>query len=146
MSERMSERMTKRITALPTDIRRLIYDGVCRLRKPKKVLPVDLKRDIETYGLFGDIKADHESCWGDDVLDWLENSLINVMNDDIGLLNGVSADMRNAYPNRTEQEILSYFVSPTSPSQVKRLWTRMPSHKRTAMHRTLTPLSLERID
>ena len=137
----MTERMTEPpddVAALPNDLQRLIYDWVCRLRKPKRVLPADLKRDIETYGLFGDIKADHESCWGDDFADWLENSLINVMNDDLGLLNGVSADMRHAYPNRTEQEIRSYFIRPTSPSQVKRLWRHMPPHKRIAMHRDRT--------
>ena len=131
----MTERpLEHAITALPNDLQRMIHDWVYLLRTPKKVLPIALKEDIETYGLFADVKADHESCWGGDFEDWLENSLINVIND-LGLLNGVSADMRHAYPNRTEQEILSYFINPTSPNQSKRLWTHMPPHKRIAMHR-----------
>lgn len=118
------------IVDLPRDLQALIYEYVIQLRKPRPVLSDELRQDIETYGLLSDVKVHYQFAFGSDYMDWVENALINELNDNMGLLYGVSDDIRSAYPRSTDQEIVGQFMDQSLPNQVPRLWKVMSATKR----------------
>jgi hypothetical protein len=87
-----------RIDALPYDLQRHIYDVVQNERKPKKILSTALKEDIESYHLLKSILKNYKSIFFTDdkyYLDWVENAIINVLNDHTSLSENISVDLQN---------------------------------------------------
>jgi hypothetical protein len=65
-------------------------------------------------------------------MDWVENAIINVMNDHQtigigGIYMNVNQDVRNAFPNLNDEEIVKTLME---ESHVMRLWRHMPPKKR----------------
>jgi hypothetical protein len=121
------------IRDLPIDIQRYIYDKVFEIRKPKKVLPITLKQDIESYSLFPPIVDKYKIMFhGMHHLDWVENAIIKIMNNHNtigigGLYDNIHQDLKNAFPNLTDEEIRTTLME---HSHLQRLWRYMPPRKR----------------
>ena len=70
------------IRDLPIHLQTYIYDIVMELRKPRTVLSINLKQDIETYCLLEYIVQNYKIIFnGVDHIHWVENSIINIMNE-----------------------------------------------------------------
>lgn len=126
-------KMETLINNLPEDLHEYIYEKVLEVRKPKTVLTRDLKDDIESYFLFDHIVHNYKIMFnGMHHMDWVENAIINVMNDHQtirigGLYMNVNQDVRNAFPNLNDEEIVKTLME---ESHVMRLWRHMPPKKR----------------
>lgn len=118
---------------LPIDLQIHIYDTVIEIRKPKQFLPLELKQDIETYHLLDHIIHNYKIMFnGTDHLGWVENAVINLMNDHrpIGLGQVyfyIHEDVRKAFPGLPDQEIATELIE---GSHLQRLWRCMPPKKR----------------
>jgi len=118
---------------LPIDIQHYIYEKVLEVRKPQKVLSIELKQDIESYCLFPHIVDKYRIMFhGMHHLDWVENAIINIMNDHHtigmgGLFTNIHQDLRNAFPKYTDEEIRTTLLE---ESHLQRLWRYMPPKKR----------------
>ena len=122
---------------LPIDIQHHIYMKVLEVRKPKKVLSNELKLDIESYPLLPCIVDNYKIMFnGQDHLGWVENAMINTMNDHHsigigGIYLNIHQDLRNAFPNLTDDDIESILLE---GSHIKRLWLYMPPKKRIGLY------------
>lgn len=118
---------------LPIHLQIHIYDTVIEIRKPKKVLPLELKQDIETYNLLDHIIHNYKIMFnGIDHLGWVENAVINLMNEHrpIGLGQVyfyIHEDLRKAFPGLPDQEIATELIQ---GYHLHRLWRCMPPKKR----------------
>lgn len=125
------------IRDLPIDLQRYIYEKVSEVRKPKQVLPITLKQDIESYGLLPHIVDKYKIMFhGMHHLDWVENAIINIMNDNHtvgmgGLFDNIHQDLKNAFPNFTDEEIRTTLME---ESHLLRLWRYMPPRKRIGLY------------
>lgn len=130
-------KMESLINDLPVELQEYIYEKVLEVRKPKKVLNRDLKNDIESYYLFDHIVNNYKIMFnGIHHMDWVDNSIINIMNDyhilGIGeVYINVHEDMQNAFPNLNDEEIVKTLME---ESHTMRLWRHMPPKKRVELY------------
>lgn len=120
-----------RIDALPYDLQRHIYDVVQNERKPKKILSTALKEDIESYHLLKSILKNYKSIFFTDdkyYLDWVENAIINVLNDNTSLYENISVDLQNIFPTLTNEEIRERLG--VGKASISKLWIGTPVQKR----------------
>lgn len=120
-----------RIDALPYDLQRHIYDVVQNERKPKKILSTALKEDIESYHLLKSILKNYKRIFFTDdkyYLDWVENAIINVLNDNTSLSENISVDLQNIFPTLTNEEIREHVG--VGKASISKLWIGMPVQKR----------------
>ena len=137
--EKISEivQMEVLIDDLPIHLQRYIYDMVMELRKPITVLSSDLKHDIESYSLLPHIVHNYRIMFnGVDHMGWVENAIINIMNEHQsigmgGLFIHIHEDLRRAFPTLTDEEIA---VELTEGSHLSRLWRYMPPKKRVDLY------------
>ena len=125
------------IDDLPIHLQTYIYDIVMALRKPKTVLSVELKDDIETYRLLSHIVHNYKIIFsGVDHMGWVENSVINIMNDHRPIGLGelyfyIHEDLRRAFPGLTDEAIGRELIE---GSHLHRLWRYMPPKKRVDLY------------
>lgn len=119
--------MNRFITNLPYDVQEYIYQHVLNERKPKQVLTQELKDDIETYHLLHTIKENYKQIFSDYYLDWIENALINVLNDNEGFLSHISPCLQQIFPNLTNEQII---VRLLGNNHLEKLWIATPPIKR----------------
>ena len=139
MIEKISDivQMESLIDNLPIDLQRYIYDMVMEVRKPITVLSVDLKHDIESYSLFTHIVNNYRIIFnGVDHMGWLENSVINIMNEHRPIGLGelyfyIHEDLRKAFPGLTDEAIGRELIE---GSHLHRLWRYMPPKKRVDLY------------
>lgn len=132
--------MNSLINDLPVDLQEYIYKKVLEERKPKKILTKELKEDIESYFLFDHIAHNYKIMFnGKYHMDWVENAIINVMNDHQtmiitgigGIYTNVHQDIKNAFPNFNDEEIAQTLME---ESHIMRLWRHMPPKKRVDLY------------
>ena len=122
---------------LPIHLQIHIYDTVIEIRKPKQVLPLELKQDIETYHLLDHIIHNYKIMFnGTDHLGWVENAVINLMNEHrpIGLGQVyfyIHEDLRKAFPGLTNEDVATELIQ---GSHLHRLWRCMPPKKRVDLY------------
>ena len=119
------------ISDLPYDLKEYIYKIVKEERAPKKVLTPDLKRDIESFQLINNIKRNYQQVFPRDYLHWIENGIINILNDNRGFNEPFNECFHTIFPNSTDNEIkqklkMGNYLMP--------LWIIMPSHKRFVLY------------
>ena len=125
------------INNLPIDLQEYIYKKVLEEIKPKKVLTKALKEDIESYFLFDHIVHNYKIMFnGIYHIDWVENAIINVMNDHQtigigGIYVQVHQDIKSAFPNLNDEEIAETLME---KSHIMRLWRHMPPKKRVDLY------------
>ena len=125
--------MEKFINDLPKDLQGYLYEKVLEVRKPKKVLSRGLKDDIESYCLFDHVVHNYKIMFNNNHhMDWVENAIINLMNDHQGIGIGgiytnIHQDLRNAFPHLNDEEIAETLLE---ESHIMRLWRHMPPKKR----------------
>lgn len=122
-----------RIDALPYDLQKHIYDVIQSERKPKKILSTALKEDIESYHLLKSILKNYKSTFstfdeGEYYLDWVENAIINVLNDHTSLSENISVDLQNIFPTLTNEQIREHVG--VGKASISKLWIGMPVQKR----------------
>jgi len=113
------ENMIDRIQNLPYDLQEYVYKWVCFLRVPKKVFNDELLKDIETFHLMEQIKRNYKQVFPNDYLNWIENGLINVLNENRGCNAPFQECFYKLFPQRTEDEIHSLL---RYGSYTKQLW------------------------
>ena len=129
--------MNSLINDLPVDLQEYIYKKVLEERKPKKILTKELKDDIESHFLFDHIVHNYKIMFnGMYHMDWVENAIINVMNDHQtigigGIYVHVHQDIKNAFPNLNDEEIAETLME---ESHIMRLWRHMPPKKRVDLY------------
>lgn len=120
------------ILKLPCELQNYLYDYVLRLRKPVHVLTDELKSDIETYPLLGQIESNYAQVFSSESApSWIENALINLLNDNRGLVVPFSDRLRRMFPNSTDEEIRTTL---RTGHHLHRLWIISPSNLRREMH------------
>lgn len=119
--------MNQFINNLPYDLQEYIYQHVLNERKPKQVLTQELKDDIETYHLLHTIKENYKKIFSDYYLDWMENALINVLNDNQGFLYQINPSFQQIFPNLTNEEIIIQLLE---ENNIIKLWIATPPLKR----------------
>lgn len=119
--------MNRFIRNLPYDLQEYIYQHVLNERKPKQVLTQELKNDIETYNLLQTIKENYKQIFSEYYLDWIENALLNVLNDNEGFLYHMNPCFQQMFPNLTNEEIM---IKLFEKSHLEKLWIATPPIKR----------------
>lgn len=125
--------MDKFIQDLPFDIQEYIYKMVLEVRKPKAVMSLIMKMDIETYHLFYFILEKYKLVYGDFHESWLDNDMISFLNDHEGFMHGLNPDLRSVFPNLTDEQILARI---NDDYHIKKYWTAMSAKKRLNMFLT----------
>ena len=119
------------IQSLPYDLREYIYQHVEELRKPKCVLPMDLRLDIETYTLLDRINNNyysiHDTFWED----WVENAMINMLNDHQGFIGPLQPCFARIFPGKTDEEIKLRLLN---QNNTRILWRGMPPRQRISLY------------
>lgn len=65
-----------------------------------------LKSDIETYPLISHIKRNYAQVYSPEYASlWMENALINLLNDNRGLAFPLNDRLRRIFPNSTDEDI-----------------------------------------
>ena len=119
------------IAKLPHELQTHLHDKVLQLRKPLHVLSDELKSDIETYPLFSQIERGYAQVFSSEVASsWMENALINLLNDNRGLDLPLNESLRSMFPKSTEEEIRTIL---STGSHLHRLWIITPSRLRCKM-------------
>ena len=91
-----------------------------------------LKSDIETYPLISHIKRNYAQVYSPEYASlWMENALINLLNDNRGLAFPLNDRLRRIFPNSTDEDIKKKLLA---ESHVHRLWIITPSSLRREMH------------
>ena len=125
------------IRDLPIHLQTYIYDIVMELRKPRTVLSINLKQDIETYCLLEYIVQNYKIIFnGVDHIHWVENSIINIMNEHTtigigGLFINIHEDLKKTFPNLRDEEIVTELME---RSHMYRLWRYMSPRKRVRLY------------
>ena len=122
---------TTYIANLPCELRECIHNHVARLRAPIKVLPDELKCDIESYSLIGPIERNYKQVCDTQYVIWMENALISLLNDERGLHHPFNEHFHNMFPGSTDDEIKSKLLS---GGNLYRLWNTTPSNIRHKMY------------
>ena len=120
-------RMESLIQSLPEELQNKIYEHALELRKPKRVLTTDLKHDIESYRLFDAIVEHYRIVFKDDHMSWVENAVINYLNNHISYLVYITPDLRNVFPSLNLESIIIQLQRRNNP---KRLWRYLSPKKR----------------
>lgn len=124
--------MASIIHKLPFDLREHIYNLVQTIRMPLKVLPTDLKLDIETYPLIKTIKGNYNQVFPSETSSlWIENALINLMNDNNGFNSPMNECFHQLFPESTDDEIRQHL---RSGHHLMRLWNITPPNKRFVLY------------
>lgn len=119
------------LDGLPPDLHLRIYDTVLELRQPRRVLPPDLKREIETRPIFTQVLRAFENRFGREyALLCAESTLIHMfINTEYGSTFGVHEDLRREFPHLNEAQLLDRLMH--DDTAVER-WMRTPSALRYA--------------
>jgi len=121
----------KHIMKLPYDVQEYILKYVNKERAPKKVLTTDLKLDIETHPLIDRIKENYKQVFPLDFLKWIENAIVNILNDNRGHNVPLNKCFLEIFPNFTDTEII-YKIR--NEDHLMRLWNNTPPHKRYVLY------------
>lgn len=137
----------KSICDLPSDVQRYIYIRTLMLRQPKQVLTKALKDDIESHHLLGilmkyfkemlsDIDEHHSPNY---YLGWLENELLDELNNHIPIMNGLTTSMANCFPGFTPDEIIFELEEERNSVyghiiMIKKYWKHLAPCKRILLH------------
>ena len=125
--------MEEFIQDLPLDIQQYIYKIVLEVRRPKVVMSLIMKMDIESYHLFDFILEKYKLVYGDFHESWLNNDMISFLNDHEGFMNGLNPGLRNVFPNLTDDEIIIRIMD---HYHIKTYWIAMSAQKRLNMFLT----------
>jgi hypothetical protein len=134
---------------LPSDIKEVIYDKVMELRAPKATLHPSVFEDLKSYHLIKEIRASYmnddnlsqDPASDDYYLHWMDNDMSTILNDDMGLLEGIQPDLRKCFPGLPDFEILRKLCTTPVPIEqvektVKLFWINMSPKKRYQMYET----------
>lgn len=120
------------IAKLPYDLKEYVHDHVIRLRKPRNVLTDALKGDIETYPLIDRIERNYEQVFPKQYAScWVENALVNLLNDHRGSTLPFNDRIRDLFPNATDEEIRTHL---SEGRHTHRLWIAAPPRVRRQLH------------
>jgi hypothetical protein len=119
------------IMELPYDVQEHILNCVNKERAPKKVLTIDLKLDIETRPLLDRIKENYIQICPYGYPFWIENALVNILNDNRGFNTPLNDCFHEIFPNCTDAEI-KYKLR--NEMHLMRLWNNTPPHKRYVLY------------
>ncbi len=123
--------MTSIIQNLPFDLQETIYKWVQTVRMPLRVLTTDLKMDIETYPLLKTIQRNYSQVFPSESSLWVENALVNILNDNRGFNSPMNECFHQLFPESTDDEIRQHL---RSGSHLMRLWIITPPHKRFVLY------------
>jgi hypothetical protein len=125
---------------LPEDIQHMIREQVVNMRKAKKVLTIELQKDIKSHHLIYELLEIYEYTFSNktenDYLNWLENDILGQLNDGIAMMDGLSDELLNVFPGKTMYEILMEidYDRKHNPllhmKTIKKYWRHLPPHKR----------------
>lgn len=131
------------ISKLPYDLQERIQDCVLQLRRPRHVLTDELKGDIETYPLIDRIERNYEQVFPKPYAScWMENALVNLLNDNRGLTLPFNDRIRDLFPNATDEEIRT---SLREGHYMRRLWIVAPFGVRRQLHDISCEMLVRRI-
>lgn len=125
--------MEEFIQDLPLDIQQYIYKIVLEVRRPKVVMSLIMKLDIESYHLFDFIREKYKLVYGDLHESWLDNDMISFLNNHDFFMYDVNPDLRNVFPNSTDEEIIIHIMD---HFHIKKYWIAMSAQKRLNMFLT----------
>lgn len=139
--------LTSMIHDLPMDIQCLIHEKVLELRAPKKPLPTDVMDDLKSYDLIKNVmniymydnSLSSDPSSDNYYLHWLENDLSLMLNEDMGLLQGVHPNLRKCFPGLTDAEIVNKLLNTDITiedinKRIKLFWRNLSPHKRQQMY------------
>lgn len=127
----MTTVIPKHIMELPFDLQAYILNCVKKVRAPKKVLTTDLKLDIETYPLIDRIKGNYMQVFSVDYSQWIENAIVNILNDNRGFNAPLNECFHDIFPNCTDTEIVNKL---RNENHLMRLWKNTPPEKRYVLY------------
>lgn len=131
------------IAKLPYDLQEHIQDCVLQLRKPRHVLTDELKGDIETYRLLDRIEFNYTQVFPKPYAScWMENALVNLLNDHRGLALPFNDRIRDLFPNATDEGIR---IRLSEGRHMHRLWIAAPPHARRQLHNISCEMLVHRI-
>ena len=98
------------IHELPCDLQTLIHNKVIELRKPKKVLTIDLQQDIESFHLLKTVIQKYESIYDhdDECLESMETDMVFILNNDESFATIIHPNLQRAFPNFSHSEIVHH--------------------------------------
>ena len=123
--------MNSFIASLPYDLQEYVYRCVQYVRAPVPVLTNELKRDIESYQLIGSIERNYRQVFPNHYVEWMDNALVNILNDNRGFEFPLNVSFRRHFPNLTDEEIKNKLKTDTHS---KRMWTIMSPSMRREMY------------
>lgn len=91
-----------------------------------------LKKIIQTY--FNDTSLSKIKESQDYFLCWLENDMLNVLNDDRSFMDGLSENLKNECPHIDMEWLLSMDSNDELPRKVYDLWKMMTPKKKNIMY------------
>ena len=133
------ENLDVHIHGLPVDIHDTIWKNVNELRQPKRVLTDELRCDIETYHLLDYINANYKSIHGIYYEDWVDNVIVNVLNNNQGFMIPLHPCFHEIFPNETDEEIKMRLMQ---GKNTMLLWRRMKPMQRVALYMQSTELAM----
>jgi hypothetical protein len=135
--------MELEIRKLPFDVQERIWKHVQDLRSPKVVLSRELQTDIQTYHYLPQILDNYKSLEPDYAYLWVENAMINLLNNHQPLLTAATLEpcFHTIFPGCTDAEI-KYRLLSTMDNMTKRLWRAMDARQRLELYSTSLDLHM----
>ena len=121
------------IQSLPVDLQDTLFQYVSELRKPKRVLSVALQQDIETFWMLTHIRNHFKQLFSTHYEDWVENAIINILNNNQGFTVPLQPRFHAIFPNMTDYEIKFTLLE---GNHIIRLWIHTPPLLRIRLYLT----------